>query len=96
MQRINPVLHLGRVMTSLRMDLVRFLSASLRARTALAAENLFLRKKLALYRERQVSERIPLTPRSFLKYQMSIDISVVSFGSLTYGDNETHWIASWP
>lgn len=41
-------------MTGLWMDLVRFLGASLRSRTALAAENLFLRKQLALYRERQV------------------------------------------
>ena len=44
-------------MTSLGMDLVRFLGASLRTRTALAAENLFLRKQLALYRERQVKPR---------------------------------------
>ena len=57
MQRIDPFLHLGRVMTSLGMDLVRFLSASLRTRTALAAENLFLRKQLPLYRERQVKPR---------------------------------------
>lgn len=39
------------------MDLVRFLEASLRSRTALAAENLFLRKQLALYRERHVKPR---------------------------------------
>jgi transposase InsO family protein len=39
------------------MDLVRFLAASLRSRTALAAENLFLRKQLALSRERQVKPR---------------------------------------
>jgi putative transposase len=38
-------------------DLVRLLGASLRSRTALAAENLFLRKQLALYRERQVNPR---------------------------------------
>jgi putative transposase len=36
---------------------VRFLGASLRSRTGLAAENLFLRKQLALYRERQVKSR---------------------------------------
>jgi hypothetical protein len=35
-------------------DLVRFLGLSLRSRTALAAEILFLRKQLALYRERRV------------------------------------------
>ena len=44
-------------MTGLGIDLVRFLGASLRSRTALAAENLFLRKQLVLYRERQVKPR---------------------------------------
>ena len=41
-------------MTRLGIDLGRFLGTSLRSRLALAAENLFLRKQLALYRERQV------------------------------------------
>jgi hypothetical protein len=45
------------VLTGLGIDLVRFLGASLRSRTALAAENLFLRKQLALYHERQVKPR---------------------------------------
>jgi len=44
--------HVGQVMAGLAMDLLRFLGANLRSRTALAAENLFLRKQLALYRER--------------------------------------------
>ena len=44
-------------MTGLRMDLVRFLGISLRSWTALDAETLFLRKQLALYRERQVKPR---------------------------------------
>ena len=58
MQRVEPFLHLvGRVLTGPGIDLVRFLGASLRSRTALAAENLFLRKQLALYRERQVKPR---------------------------------------
>jgi len=58
MQRVEPFLHLvGRVLTGLGIDLVRFLGASLRSRTALAAENLFLRKQLALYHERQVKPR---------------------------------------
>jgi putative transposase len=52
-----PFLQLVPVMTKCGMDLVRFLGASLRSRTALAAENLFLRKQLALYRERQVKPR---------------------------------------
>jgi hypothetical protein len=44
-------------MTGLGIDLMRFLGASHRSRAALAAENLFLRKQLALYRERQVKPR---------------------------------------
>src|SRR5580765_6285990 len=35
-------------------DVVRFLLLSLRSRSQLAAENLFLRKQLALYAERRV------------------------------------------
>ena len=44
-------------MATLAIDLVRFVSSTLRSRTALAAENLFLRKQLALYRERRVKPR---------------------------------------
>jgi putative transposase len=63
MQRVEPFLHLvGRVLTGLGIDLVRFLAASLRSRTALAAENLFLRKQLALYHERQVKPRRASAP----------------------------------
>ncbi|MSO23606.1 MAG: helix-turn-helix domain-containing protein [Acidobacteria bacterium] len=36
------------------LDCIRFLSSLLQSRSALAAENLFLRKQLALYQERQV------------------------------------------
>jgi putative transposase len=57
MQTITPFVHLCRMGAALGSDLVRFLAASLRSRTALAAENLFLRKQLALYRERQVKPR---------------------------------------
>jgi hypothetical protein len=38
-------------------DLLRFLCLGLRSRTSLAAENLFLRKQLAFYRERKVKPR---------------------------------------
>ena len=51
------LLHLGRVVTGLGIDLVRFLGASLRSRAVLAAENLFLSKQLAMYRQRQVKPR---------------------------------------
>jgi putative transposase len=57
MGTLEPFIHLCRVGAALGVDLVRFLGASLRSRTALAAENLFLRKQLALYRERQVNPR---------------------------------------
>jgi putative transposase len=57
MQGVEPWVHVGWLLAALAIDLVRFLGASLRSRTALAAENLFLRKQLALYRERQVRPR---------------------------------------
>jgi len=57
MGTVEPFIPLCRVGAALWVDLARFLGASLRSRTALAAENLFLRKQLALYRERQVNPR---------------------------------------
>ena len=41
----------------LTLDFIRLLGSLLRSRSALAAENLFLRKQLALYQERQVRPR---------------------------------------
>jgi hypothetical protein len=38
-------------------DLVRFVCLGLRSRASLAAENLFLRKRLAFYQERKVKTR---------------------------------------
>ena len=57
MQLVQPWVHLGRVVAALSTSLMQFLRASLRPRIALAAENLFLRKQLALYRERQAKPR---------------------------------------
>ncbi len=57
MQRLRSCVELGRALAALTVDLVRLLRISLRPRAALAAENLFLRKQLALYRERQVKPR---------------------------------------
>ncbi len=57
MSYVALFLHLGRVVIGLGMDLMRVLGASLRSRTALAVKNLFLRKQLALYRERQLKPR---------------------------------------
>ena len=41
------------------LDALKFIRLSLRPRCALAAENLFLRKQLALYLERKVQPRRP-------------------------------------
>ena len=38
-------------------DLLRFLIITLRAKSSLAAENLFLRKQLAFYKERRIRPR---------------------------------------
>ena len=51
MGTVEPFIHLCRVGAALWVDLALFLGVSLRSRTALAAENLLLRKQLALYRE---------------------------------------------
>ena len=49
--------YLLRTITHLALDAFTLLRSNLRTRTTLAAENLFLRKQLALYRERQVKPR---------------------------------------
>jgi hypothetical protein len=46
-----------RIAGRLLVDALRFVSLGVRSRSQLAAENLFLRKQLALYRERQVKSR---------------------------------------
>jgi putative transposase len=51
------VAHCLRTVTSASFDLARFAQAEARSRTALAAENLFLRKQLALFQERKVRPR---------------------------------------
>jgi hypothetical protein len=49
MRTIEPLMHLSRTLITLWVvDGWRFLRLVLRSRTALAAENLFLRKQLAL------------------------------------------------
>jgi hypothetical protein len=49
--------HLCQTVATPWVDVLRFSVACVRSRSALAAENLFLRKRLALYRERQVRPR---------------------------------------
>ncbi len=57
MQGVQPWVHFGRLLVGLAIDLVPFLVTTLRSRTALAAENLLLRKQVTLCRERQVTPR---------------------------------------
>jgi hypothetical protein len=49
--------HAGLTLYHLSLDIIRFLGSLVRSRSALTAENLFLRKQLALYQERQVRPR---------------------------------------
>ena len=50
---IRTVAHCFRTISSVVMDLVRLAFLAAHSRRALAAENLFLRKQLALFQERQ-------------------------------------------
>jgi putative transposase len=54
---LHPLLYLTRTLLTLLYDGVRFLGLCLRPSATLAAENLFLRKQLALYQERHVKPR---------------------------------------
>src|SRR5919109_552026 len=54
---LHHVLHLAGTLLTLLADVVRFLRLCLRPAPVLAAENLFLRKQLALYQERHVTPR---------------------------------------
>ena len=51
--------HFASVLRGLIHDAIRFTSLALRSNVALRAENLFLRKQLALYLEREVKPRRP-------------------------------------
>jgi len=53
------ILDCTRTMTSLLCDLARFIWLLMRPRGALAAENLFLRKQLAMHQERKLKPRRP-------------------------------------
>ena len=55
--QFRHVCHLASVLLSLIVDAACYLGLCLRPRPILAAENLFLRKQLALYQERQVKPR---------------------------------------
>jgi putative transposase len=53
----ETISHAGLTLCDLTWDLIRFLGRLLQSRPSLAAENLFLRKQLALYQERQARPR---------------------------------------
>jgi putative transposase len=53
----HSMLHLIGTLLTLLVDIVRFLRLCLRPSAVLAAENLFLRKQLALYQERHIKPR---------------------------------------
>jgi hypothetical protein len=54
---LRTVLDLTGMLLMLLVDVIRFLRLCLRPAPVLAAENLFLRKQLALYQERPVKPR---------------------------------------
>src|SRR5215831_18046350 len=54
---LRTLLHIIRTLWTLLGDSLQLLRLCLRFPTALAAENLFLRKQLALYQERQVKPK---------------------------------------
>jgi hypothetical protein len=61
--RIRTVAHCFRTTCSVVADLVRLAFLAAHSRRALAAENLFLRKQLALFQERKVKPHdMPTTP----------------------------------
>ena len=52
--QFRHLMQLTAILLTLVVDAVRFFRLYLRPKAALAAENLFLRKQLAMYQERQV------------------------------------------
>lgn len=54
MQKLHSLSHWLLTLSSLVTDVLRFIGLGLRPRSTLAAENLFLRKRLALYLERKI------------------------------------------
>jgi hypothetical protein len=55
--RLRPLMRFAGLLLALMCDAGRFLLLCLRPSPALAAENLFLRKQLALYQERHTAPR---------------------------------------
>jgi hypothetical protein len=55
--RFRAAAHCFRTLSLVVLDLVRLASLAAHSRSALAAENLFLRKQLALFQERKIKPR---------------------------------------
>ena len=62
MLKLDSLSNLSIAVFDLWLDTLRFIRLSLRSHLALAAENLFLRKQVALYLERQVKPRRAKVP----------------------------------
>ena len=62
MRKLDSLSNLLGTLFDLMLDALRLVRVSLRSRCALAAENLFLRKQLALYVERNLKPRRAETP----------------------------------
>jgi hypothetical protein len=74
-------------------DLVRFVSATARSPAQLAAENLFLRKQLALYLERQVKPRRADDPTRITLVALSWLIDWRRVLTVVKPDTLVRWIA---
>jgi hypothetical protein len=61
-QRVSYIMRAALSWLRILGDLLHFLCLGLRSRTSLAAENLFLRKQLAFYRERRSSPDVWTIP----------------------------------
>jgi len=74
----------ARIFLQLIADSVVYLGLLVRPRKAIAAENLFLRRQLALYQERKVDPRDESIPRRALRWLCSQSYSTGAMRSLWF------------
>jgi hypothetical protein len=67
-------------------DVLRFASSMLRSHAQLAAENLFLRKQLALYLERQIKPR---------RADGATRLTLIALSRLILGSRRSHHCRDW-
>ena len=65
MPKLHSLSNMLQTVSDLLLDALRFARGILQPRAALAAENLFLRKQLALYLERQVKPQRARKPQGW-------------------------------